>query len=236
MSGAMEARTIRPRLGTWLMLFYAPHMLKKLAEAGLDFVRLDMEHTPIDSSDVSDLVRAAKLLPLDICLRPSSGRPADLETALATGARRLYVPQVETAQQAEAVVNTVRELLPENQSVHLSVMLESGGAFDNIEDIAAVAGIDLLAMGPADLAQDLGIYGAPDEDDILDGYRYRLRDAARMYGKDWELGVWTKAAAQHWAREGCPTLTYMTDTSALREAYLPAIQAMRAVNEAELRP
>ena len=235
MSGKRENGAVRPRLGTWLMLFYAPSMMKRLASAGLDFVRLDMEHTPIDSAEVSYLVREAMSLPLDICLRPSSGRHADLESALATGARRLYVPQIETAQQAEAVVAAVRELLPENQPVHVSVMLESRRAFENIKDIAAVEGVDLLAMGPADLAQDLEIYGAPDEEEILDSYRYRLRDAARLHDKAWELGVWTEAAAKHWVREGCPMLTYMTDTSALRQAYLPAIRAIRAVNESEAR-
>ena len=117
------------------------------------------KHTPVDDTVVARLVREAENLPIDICLRPASARPVDLERALATGARRLCVPQVETAQLARSIVETVSHLLGGDASVHLAVMLESPEAFQNCEAIAGVEGIDVLVIGPADLAQELGISG-----------------------------------------------------------------------------
>lgn len=218
-----------PRIGTWLMLVHGAGLLERLAAVGLDFVRLDMEHTPIDADDVARLVDEARDLPIDICLRPASARYRDLERALKTGARRLYVPQIETAAAARSVVEAVDRILPTGERAHISVMLESAEAFRNREGIAAVEGVDLIAMGPADLAQDLGFYGQPDENTLLDPYRYLLSDVAARHGKQWEMGVWTEDAARHWAAEGCPVLTYMTDTSALRACYAPVLAEMSAL-------
>ena len=211
------------------MLVHGGPALERFASAGLDFVRLDMEHTPVDADDVARLVREARTLSIDVCLRPASARASDLAHALSTGARRLFVPQIETAAIARSMVEVARRLLPEGEVVHLSVMLESAEAFRNCDAIAAVEGIDLIAMGPADLAQDLGIFGAPDEDKLLDHYRFRLREAALSHGKQWELGVWTEEDALRWRGEGCPMLTYMTDTSALRTCYAPALAAIAAL-------
>ena len=218
------------RLGTWLMLFHGGDILERLSDAGLRFVRLDMEHTPIDDIEVSQLVARAESLPIDVCVRPASSRPVDIIRALNTGARRIYVPQVETAETAESVVSVARATSP--QPVHVSVMLESREAFRNCDAIAAVAGVDMLAIGPADLAQDLGIYGSPDEEEVIDGYRYRLRDAANRHGKLWELGVWSEAGMRRWQGEGCPVLTVMTDTSAFRARLEPALAVMATVRNA----
>jgi 2-keto-3-deoxy-L-rhamnonate aldolase RhmA len=208
------------------MLAHGAPALARLAGAGLDFIRLDMEHTPVDDAVVARLVHEAESLPIDICLRPASGRPADLERALATGARRLCVPQVETAQQALSIVEAVYQLLPDGTPVHLEVMHESPEAFQNCEAIAGVEGVDLLVIGPADLAQELGISGTPDEEEKLDKYRYLLAEAAIKHGKPWEIGVWTRESALRWAAEGCPVLMYMTDTSALQASYSPALAEM----------
>jgi len=221
-----QAPKALPRFGTWSMLIHGAPVLERLAGAGLDFIRLDMEHTPVDDAVVARLVREAESLPIDICLRPASARPVDLERALATGARRLCVPQVETAQLARSIVDTVSRLLPGDASVHLAVMLESPEAFQNCEAIAGVEGIDLLVIGPADLAQELGISGTPGEEEKLDKYRYLLAEAAIKHGKPWEIGVWTEASVLRWAGEGCPVLVYMTDTSALQACYAPALAEM----------
>lgn len=213
------------RLGTWLMMFHGQGLLERLASK-LDFVRLDMEHTAIDEAEIARVVERGTAAGLDVCVRPSSYRPQDILRALGTGARRLYVPQVDSAEAAELVVDTVREVLGDGTKVHISVMLESALAFENRDAVAAVDGIDLLAIGPADLAQNLGIYGDADEDKRIDHYRYLLRDTALANGKLWEIGVWSEANARRWIGEGCPVVTYMTDTSALREKYTSALKVM----------
>lgn len=220
------------RIGTWLMLMHGAGVLPALKQAGLDFVRLDLEHTPVDPPVIRGLVQEAQRLGIEICLRPASSRRTDLEVALATGARRLYVPQVATADQARALAADCRDILAQagsGDTAHISVMLESRAAFDAADDLAPLPGIDLLAVGPADLAQDLGIYDNEDREEILDGFRFRLRDMAVKHKKQWEMGIWQQDQARRWLDERCRNLTFITDTSALRLGLLPFVKAVRNV-------
>ena len=70
-----------------------------------------------------------------------------------------------------------------NARVHVTIMLETTGAFDRLDEIASVPGIDALTLGPTDLAQNLGVLGTPAQRKVLDEYRRRLVDAARKHGK-----------------------------------------------------
>ena len=70
-----------------------------------------------------------------------------------------------------------------NARVHVTVMLETKRAFDRLDEIAAVPGIDALTIGPTDLAQDLGVLGTPAQRPTLAEYRQRLVAAARKHGK-----------------------------------------------------
>ena len=64
-----------------------------------------------------------------------------------------------------------------NQQVFVTVMLETAGAFDHLDAIAAMDGIDALTLGPGDLAQNLGVFGTPDQARVLDDDLARALDA-----------------------------------------------------------
>lgn len=55
-----------------------------------------------------------------------------------------------------------------NRQVFVTVMFETAAAFRDLDAIAAMDGIDALTIGPADLAQDLGVFGTPDQARVLD--------------------------------------------------------------------
>ena len=62
-------------------------------------------------------------------------------------------------------------------------MFETAAAFEHLDEIAAMDGIDALTLGPADLAQDMGVFGTPDQARALDEKRDLILAAARKYGK-----------------------------------------------------
>ena len=62
-------------------------------------------------------------------------------------------------------------------------MFETAAAFDDLDAIAAMDGIDALTIGPADLAQDLGVFGTPDQARVLDEKRDLVLAAAKKHGK-----------------------------------------------------
>ena len=61
-------------------------------------------------------------------------------------------------------------------------------------------GIDALTLGPADLAQDLGVFGTPDQARVLDEKRDLILAAARKHGKTCSMLVASAGAGQ--AMEG----------------------------------
>jgi 2-dehydro-3-deoxyglucarate aldolase/4-hydroxy-2-oxoheptanedioate aldolase len=48
-----------------------------------------------------------------------------------------------------------------NAQLHLAIMFESPQAFDHLDAILSVPGIHAVTLGPADLAQELGVFGTP---------------------------------------------------------------------------
>jgi 2-keto-3-deoxy-L-rhamnonate aldolase RhmA len=65
-----------------------------------------------------------------------------------------------------------------NREVLLACMIEDMAAVERIDEIAAVPGVDLLAVGPSDLSRSLGVSGHPDHPRLVAAID-RVRDAAR---------------------------------------------------------
>ena len=76
-------------------------------------------------------------------------------------------------------------MMTANARVHVTIMLETKRAFDRLDEIASVPGIDALTIEPTDLAQDLGVLGTPAQRPLLDEYRTRLGEAAPSTARRW---------------------------------------------------
>lgn len=242
----------RAQLGTWVMLCRTPSILTLLKSVGLDFARLDMEHTPVSLETVADMAGLARAHGFGLCVRIPEGKRVWISRILDAGVQNLYVPQIHNAGMAAEVVEAARfaprgnrgtfEPGPHNDyqddpqdlealddQIHITVMLESREAFRNIDEIAAVPGIDALAIGPADLAQELGVHGSPDALCQLDDYRHRLREAALAANKSFEMGVWSHGDIKQWMDAGAHILTYVTETTVLREGFADAVKTRNKV-------
>lgn len=219
----------RVLIGTWVMMLHDRQTLATVQRAGLDFVRLDMEHTPVPLRVVGDLARRASDIGLGLWLRPTGAQPRFIEAAIRAGINTLYLPQIEDAAAAERAVAAARSAADRAEDVHITAMLESRRAFANAAEIAAVPGVDCLAIGPADLAQDIGTYGTPGEAASVEPYKLLLRAAALQAGKQWEMGTWSLGDIASWVGRGCPILTHLTDTAVLRQGYREAQAVFEAV-------
>ena len=158
----------------------SPELVEIIGLAGFEFVMLDGEHgaaftnlapllTACDAAGITSLVRV-----------PSHDRSV-LLPPLELGAGGLQVPFVNTPEQASALVREAkypplgdrgvsvitraarfgfsdrrRYLREANRQTILAVQLETREAAENAEAIAAVPGVDLVFIGPADLAQSYG--------------------------------------------------------------------------------
>jgi 2-keto-3-deoxy-L-rhamnonate aldolase RhmA len=243
----------RVQVGTWINLTRNPAILPLLKSAGLDYARVDMEHSSPSIETVADMAVLARALDFPLIVRPPEGSREWITRLLDVGVWGLHVPQVDTPEIAQRVAQAARyapvgargmaglspgtdfdaelsaadRLLHLNQQVHLTVMLESAEAFRHLDEIVSIDGIDAVTLGPTDLAQDLGVFGTPRQSDVLDEHRQRLISAARTHHKHVAMLVDTVAEAKRWIDAGVQLIAYSSDAAVLRSGYASAVQGLR---------
>lgn len=147
---------------------------------GLDYVVIDAEHGPGDQVALGHHFATAEAVGLPVIVR--IGGLGEVLRVLDLGAAGVIYPHVDSVAEAEALVQAVH-YPPRGRrgfatytraggyglrtgAEHLAryadgplviAMIESAEAVELAADIAAVDGIDLLFLGPADLAADLGL-------------------------------------------------------------------------------
>jgi len=187
-----------PAVGLWLQTHSVPVARAVAAQGLFDWLLLDMEHTPVDLSTAAQVLGAIGDLTGGWCTplaRVAGNTPELIKQALDAGAQGVVVPMVSTAADAAAAVRRARfpplgergggGLAPHlaygltnhadyvrraNAETLVAVQIETAEAIENIDAIVAVAGIDLVFVGPFDLHLSLGLAPAlwSDEPRFLD--------------------------------------------------------------------
>ncbi|MHA7264629.1 HpcH/HpaI aldolase family protein [Arthrobacter sp. TMN-37] len=146
-----------------------------LARSGFDWLALDAQHGRFDRRSLIDTGRALVGAGTGFAVRVAGADPAGIGLALDAGAATVIVPQVDTAEEARRAIGAGRypphgsrswgplaplwgheAPPPAAAAPQLAVMIESAAALENVASIAAVPGVDLLFVGPFDLALSLG--------------------------------------------------------------------------------
>lgn len=150
--------------------------------AGMDFIVYDQEHGPLGAETTLELAAAAQNRGVAPIVRVRANDEAEIQRALDIGSAGVQVPQIETRADAERAVEAARfgpignrglsqyvragdywgsdtYTEDQNQRVVLAVQVEGKRGVENIDEILAVDGIDVVFLGPYDLSQSLGIPG-----------------------------------------------------------------------------
>ncbi len=232
------------QIGTWVNLVRNPAILPLLKSAGLDFARVDMEHTAASMETIAHMALLSRALNFPIAVRPPKANREWITRLLDGGVWNLHCPQVENAAHAAEIVAASR-YAPRglrgnaghspgtdydmsgsaaerrafaNRQVFVTVMFETAAAFADLDAIAAMDGIDALTIGPADLAQDLGVFGTPDQARVLDEKRDLVLAAAKKHGKTCAMLCSSYEQAQQWKAAGALLLAYSSDSEVLHGA------------------
>jgi len=172
------------QIGLWLSMADST-AAEICAAAGFDWFLVDGEHAPNDLRSILAQLRALAAFPAEAVVRPPVAEAWIIKQYLDAGARSLLVPMVETAEHAADVVSMTRYpphgirgvgsrmaraslygtrpdyIATAHEEICVLVQIESVGALDHIEAIAAVDGVDGLFVGPSDLAASMGHAGNP---------------------------------------------------------------------------
>ena len=188
----------RMQIGTWLMSA-APSTAEALGCAGFDFLVVDMEHVPVDTPQMVEILRALAATPAAGVVRLPWNDMVMAKRALDGGAQTVMLPFVQDAGEARRAVAytryppdgvrgvaglhranrymTVEGYLGRAASeLCVAVQIETLSALANLPAIAAVDGVDTIFVGPSDLAASMGLLGDVGHPDV----QAKLREGAQM--------------------------------------------------------
>ena len=166
-----------------------PSVAEILSLTGFDWLFVDGEHGAIEVSDLKAILQAVADR-VAVLVRIPSIDETPIKKALDLGAHGIIVPKVNSADQAERVVEfarypplgqrgvglarahgygaTFNEYVDTaNEQITVVVQAEHIHAVGNIEEIIKVEGVDCVFVGPYDLSASMGLNGQVDHPDVL---------------------------------------------------------------------
>lgn len=186
-----------------------PSLFEMTSLMGFDGIWMDMEHHTYSVETAAVLMRAARVGCSDIIARPAKGEFMRMLRMLEAGAQGIMYPRCDDAAEAAEVVRWAkfapmgtrgfdggnpdmpyctmpidRYVREANDETFIIAQIESPEALDRAEEIAAVDGVDVLMLGPADFSILSGIPGQFDHQRIHDARR-KIATAAKKHGKQW---------------------------------------------------
>ncbi|KFZ15987.1 hypothetical protein V501_02467 [Pseudogymnoascus sp. VKM F-4519 (FW-2642)] len=238
-----------------LMTFVAIPSVRQaqiVALTGLDGIIVDCEHGHIGDDSMHNSVAAISALGVSPIIRIRGPAHDIIKRALDTGAHGIMVPQINNAEEAKQIVastkfppqgvrgqgsafpsighgiTTPQYMQSANETVVTMIQIETREGVENVDAICAVPGVDLVFIGPNDLAQSLLGYvpARGDEPEFLAAID-KIIAAARKHGK-WAGRMVNDGAAAKEARKRYDTVAITGDTKAIQNWYIPEFEIARS--------
>jgi len=239
-----------PVIGTMLSEVTSPGFIWMLANAGFDYVFIDMEHGAFTLPIVADMIKVARLAGIVPLVRVPDLAYHAIAPVLDHGAMGLMLPRVETRAQAEQFVSfmkyppvgvrggtasrghtdytgaSARELV-EHMNEHTLVILqiERKRAVENIDELLSVPGVDVALIGPFDLTISLGEASgdAPAVDEAIG----RVVDSGRRNNVASGIHIGDPATVLRWHARGMTMLTCNSDLGFFSAGAQSTVNALR---------
>lgn len=228
------------QIGLFLGLAHA-YSAEVVATAGFDWLLIDGEHGPNDLRSVLEQLQILAAYPVRPVVRTVDHDPARIKQLLDVGAQTLMVPMVETAAQAQALVQAMRYppqgirgvgtalaraarwngvgdyFAHADSQMCLIVQIESVAGLVALDSVLLVEGVDAVFIGPSDLAASMGYLGQPGHPEVRAAVESALR---RITAAGKAAGVFSAdpATAAAYLAAGVSFLLVGVDTLLLRNA------------------
>ncbi|KAF8420842.1 HpcH/HpaI aldolase/citrate lyase family protein [Tirmania nivea] len=237
-----------PSFGVWQML-PGRNISQSLCRPGYDWVLIDTEHGNIDDRAMHEAVSAVSSMRAQSpIVRIPAGEGWMIKRALDAGAHGIMVPLINNAAEAAQVVSfskfpptgirgfgspfpmgtfgpphtfTSTDYLQQaNDSILTIIQVETQEALENVKEIAAVEGVDVLFVGPYDLGNSIGYPVGPEgPHHILSEAFQKVLEAANEAGKKAGICCNDPEQAAHFNKLGFHMISVVADVFAL-ESYL----------------
>ena len=173
--------------------------------AGFDTLYVDLEHNTLSIDTCCQICIAAQQIGITPLVRVPANTPEYIGRVLDGGAMGVITPHVRSAAEARAMVDLVKfaplghrsaggalshyqyRSFPMaetnaamNQATSLVVMMETVAALENVEEIIATDGVDMLLIGSNDLCAEMGIAGQFDHPRLKEAFIRTIAAAAKV--------------------------------------------------------
>jgi 4-hydroxy-2-oxoheptanedioate aldolase len=184
LSGAEFKKQLRagqPKMGLFVNSA-SPTVAEQLAHSGYDWLLIDTQHGPMGFPDLSGMLAGVSNGGAKSMVRVAGYHDrGGIQQALDMGADGVLVPYINTAEEARQAVSCTRYptagtrsvYFPQrsmnkggllgyagaaNDNVIVALQVETASCIENIDEIAAVPGVDILFLGQNDLCMSMGLY------------------------------------------------------------------------------
>lgn len=227
----------RPLAGMWVCSG-SPLIAELCAGSGLDWLLVDAEHSPNGLDSILAQLQAIHGYPVHTLVRPPVNDTVLIKQYLDLGVQNLLIPMVHSVQDAEAAVAATRYpphgvrgvgsalaraarwnrvpdyLARANDTISLTVQIESAAAVDAVAEILAVDGVDAIFLGPSDLAASMGLLGQQEHPTVVAAVEHCLA-AAKAAGKPAGVNAFNPATARHYLDVGAAFILVGADVALL---------------------
>jgi len=176
-----ELREGKPKLGLFVNS-HSPTVAEQLAHSGYDWLLVDSQHGPMGFETLSSMLAGIAMGGAKSLVRVAGYHDrGGIQQSLDTGADGVLVPYINTAEEARQAVSCCRYptagtrsvYFPQrsmnrqgrlgyaggaNENVIIALQVETADCIKNIDEIAAVPGVDLLFLGQNDLCMSMGLF------------------------------------------------------------------------------
>ena len=177
-----------------------PDIYCAMANAGYDFLWIEMQHSPLSYQDVARMIWACRGAPAIPFIRVPDANEGDLQKATDIGALGIIVPMVASVEKVENAVKYSKfppmgersqgggqygalwgrdYRATANDNIMIVAMIESPAGVAIADEIAAVPGVDVVFAASSDLRSFSGKnQGDPEYEAMVD----QIREATRRAG------------------------------------------------------
>jgi 4-hydroxy-2-oxoheptanedioate aldolase len=184
LSGADFKKQLRegtPKMGLFLNA-HSPTAAEQLAHSGYDWLLVDTQHGPMDHERLSAMLCAIASGGAKSMVRVAGYHDrGGIQQALDLGADGVLIPYINTAEEARQAVSCARYptvgtrsvYFPQrstnkagllgyvgnaNNNIIVALQVETASCVENVAEIAAVPGVDILFLGQNDLCMSMGLF------------------------------------------------------------------------------
>ena len=181
-----------------------PDIYCAVADAGFDFIWIEMQHSPITYTDAARMIWACRDAPAVPFIRVPSPTEGDIQKATDIGALGIIVPMVDDIDEIRDAV-TFAHYPPlgkrsqgggqyralygtdyraaANENIMVVAMIEQPEGVEIVDDIVAVEGVDVVFIASSDLGSFTGLpQGNPEYEALVTTVRESVTDAGLTVG------------------------------------------------------